>query len=1076
MMNLLLLLSMLGVGTADGSPEPDYSRDIKPVLRAKCYTCHGSVRQKAGLRLDAAQLIRKGGKHGPIIIAGKPDDSRLIQRVTAKGPDRMPPEGEGEPLSAKEIALFKEWIKAGANATDEPVPDDPKSHWAYQPPQKITPPADGNPVDAFLNADRAKQHLTTNPPADKAVLLRRVYLDLIGIPPTREELEAFLKDSSADAYEKVVDRLLASPKYGERWGRHWMDVWRYSDPFGLGEEYRYSQRHIWRWRDWIIDSLNHDKGYDRMIVEMLAGDEIAPADRDTLRATGYLARNWYKFNRNVWIQDTVEYSAASFLGVTLRCARCHDHKYDPISQQDYYRFRAFFEPHDIRIDLMPGQKDPNKDGVARAFDAAAVAPTYLFQRGDERLPDKSRVLSAGVPGVLGTDPPIHAVKFTLKDFATTLPDAVADARKLAQSDLASAESAQKYAADQLAFASHRLESIAAGIRPNEVEAKPILNDTFAGRNDAIWTVVRGDWAWENGKLICKTPSPFATLSAKLNLPSSMMGRVHYKTTGGGIGSVGFSFDVTGNDFQAVYINAGNDSAVRPFHRVNGQDSYPTDGIVHLPVKMNDDVTLDFAVRGNLLNTWVNGKLTCVYRLPLDRRSGAFSIWTYDAKAEFYEVRLAELPDAIGLAEKVCENRESPVGRPIVVTKEDAEKLLKRAEAAEALAKARTETAHAAITAVEARYLADQARTETPVDATKAKLLALAAGRAERGVAVLKAAEAVLAADASKLAAAKKAHADALAVAAKDDPTYTPLIKMSDPAGSTGRRLALAQWITDRKNPLTARVAVNHIWMRHFGTALVPSVANFGLNGKRPTHPELLDYLAVQFMESGWSMKKLHRLLVTSQTYRLDSRNRDGANKTADPENVQYWRANPHRMEAEVVRDSLLAVAGQLDPTKGGPILDEKLGQSSKRRSVYFRFNTEYKMQFLDQFDAASPTECYERRESVIPQQALALHNSTLAINMSRELAKQLSAHSPAQAEFIASAFEQVLSRYPDSDERKLCEKFLIEQTDLYRQPTKLTPFPGQLAGVTPPSNNAAQHAREDLIQVLFNHNDFVTVR
>ena len=302
--------------------EPDYIRDIKPLLRAKCYACHGAVRQKSGLRLDAGQLVLKGSKRGEVVVPGKPDDSTLIEMITAHGNERprMPPEGEGESLTEKEVALFRDWVKNGAKAPDEPVPPDPKEHWAYQPPKKVRAPGSGNPIDAFLSAERTKHNLTANPEADKPTLLRRVYLDLIGLPPTPDELDAFLNDASPNAYEKVVDRLLASPMYGERWGRHWMDVWRYSDWDGNGEEVRDSQRHIWRWRDWIVESLNADKGYDRMIVEMLAGDEIAPGDRDTLRATGYLVRNWYKFNRNVWMQDTVEHTAAGFLGVTLRCA------------------------------------------------------------------------------------------------------------------------------------------------------------------------------------------------------------------------------------------------------------------------------------------------------------------------------------------------------------------------------------------------------------------------------------------------------------------------------------------------------------------------------------------------------------------------------------------------------------------------------------------------------------------------------------------------------------------------------------------------------------------------------------
>lgn len=720
------MISML-VAALLPTATPDYVRDVKPLLQSKCTACHGAVRQKGGLRLDAGQLVLRGTKRGPVIVPGRPDESPLIEAIAGPDRPRMPPEGEGEHLSLKEVTLLRAWVTAGAKAPEEPIPADPRSHWAYRPPTRPPVPVPGHPIDAFLATERTRHGLSPNPEADRATLLRRVTVDLLGVPPTPAELHAFLRDRSADAYAKVVDRLLASPMYGERWGRHWLDVWRYSDPFGFAEEHRYSQRHIWRWRDWVVESLNADKGYDRMIVEMLAGDEVAPADRGTLRATGYLARNWYKFNRNAWLQDTVEHTAAGFLGVTLRCARCHDHKYDPVSQKDYYQFRAFFEPHDVRVDPMPGQPDVTKDGVARAFDATPDAPTYLFTRGDERSPDKSRPLSPGVPGVLG-------------------------------------------------------------------------------------------------------------------------------------GTV----------------------AVSPMR----------------------------------------------------------------------------------------------VGPPPVAT---------------------------------------------------AVVASAAAFRAPR------------------------------------------------PDVSTGRRLALARWIVHSANPLTARVAVNHIWMRHFGTPLVSTVANFGLNGRPPTHPALLDWLAVEFVESGWSMKHLHRLMVTSQAYRLGSRNADGPNKIADPENRWYWRANPRRMEAEAVRDSLLSVAGQLDRTMGGPILDEKLGETSRRRSIYFRFNTEYRMQFLDQFDAASPSECYERRESVVPQQALALHNSVLALNASRELAKKLAAANPPTA-FIGAAFESILGRTPMADERVKCEAFLREQAEIYRTPAQHTAYPAGPTGAMPPAADPDQHAREDLIHVLFNHNDFVTVR
>ena len=625
--------------------EVDYIRDVKPILSARCFACHGAVRQKAGLRLDARALIHKGSKSNPVIVPGRADRSLLVDAVLGKDRGRMPPEKEGAALTETEIATLRAWIDQGARGPNEPIPPDPRQHWAFRPPVKAALPEPRNPIDAFVSAGWRKHGLHPNPPADKPTLLRRVYLDLVGVPPTRDELHAFLADQAPDAYEKVVDRLLASPSYGERWGRHWMDVWRYSDPFGSAQEFRYSQRHIWRWRDWIIESLNKDKGYDRMIVEMLAGDEVAPAERDTLRATGYLARNWYKFNRNAWMQDTVEYTAAGFLGLTLRCARCHDHKYDPLTQQDYYRFRAFFEPHDIRIDPLPGQPDIVKDGVARAFDAKPEAETYLFRRGDERMPDKSRPLTPAVPAFLGGELAVKPVRFAGPDLLRTLAPAAEEARRLARADLQAADAAVKQAAIAVAAARQRLDAIGKGKQPVEQPPPPFLHDTFARARPEVWQVVRGQWAWDKGKLVCRAPSAFATVTTKSSLPANLMGRVRFRTTGGGVRSVGLSYDVAGDSFQAIYINAGDTSAVRAFHRVKGQDVYPQEGVVPHPVKVGDEVTLDFAVRGNLLNTWVNGKLRNVYRLPTPRHAGAFSLWTHEATAEFLELRWMPCPRA-----------------------------------------------------------------------------------------------------------------------------------------------------------------------------------------------------------------------------------------------------------------------------------------------------------------------------------------------------------------------------------------------------------------------------------------------
>ena len=323
------------------------------------------------------------------------------------------------------------------------------------------------------------------------------------------------------------------------------------------------------------------------------------------------------------------------------------------------------------------------------------------------------------------------------------------------------------------------------------------------------------------------------------------------------------------------------------------------------------------------------------------------------------------------------------------------------------------------------------------------------------------------------------------------PAYAPFSEIY-PATSTGRRLALARWITDRRNPLAARVAVNHVWMRYFGEPLVPTVFDFGLNGKPPTNPELLDWLAVEFVEpsdaSGraagpWGMKSLHRLMVTSAAYRMESSAPAGdPNLAADPDNLYLWRMNPKRMEAEVVRDSVLAVAGKLDRAAGGPDLDPAAGLTNRRRSVYFRTANEKQMVFLQVFDAPSPTECYRRQQSVVPQQALALANSPLALAMSRNLAADLSREAGPAADrrtdpaFVAAAFEQVLGREPKAAEREACEGFLGEQAERLEAGGRLTPFPGAELGEAKPSADSHQRTREDLVHVLLNHNDFVTVR
>lgn len=1096
----------------------DYEREIKPLLFQKCAACHGALKQNSGLRLDAGELIRKGGDSGPAVLLGEGIRSLLIERVTAQDHSiRMPPEGQGEKLSESQIDLLKRWIDQGAvSPADETIPEDPALYWSYQSPVQPAIPAVTNqewvrnPIDAFIAVEHKQHGLTPSADAPRDVWLRRVFLDLTGLPPTRAELHAFLQDQSGDAFEKVVDNLLARPTYGERWGRHWMDVWRYSDWYGSRgiNEIRYSQRHIWRWRDWIVESLNRDKPYDQMVVEMLAGDEVAPADPNVLRATGFLGRNWYKFDRNVWMFDTVEQTSQAFLGLTLKCARCHDHKFDPITQEDYYHFRAFFEPHDVRTDPVSGNADTEKDatlgpvlkeGVARSFDKVVDVKTFVFARGDNRYPDESKVMTPAVPKALGAIAgEIQPVTLSPDAWYPQLRPAVTDGLiAAAESKVALAEQQITKARDDAALAEKSVAELQARLEQQQVQTAaairiaPALHDDFQSRSE-VWNVVSGNWSWQNGKLVESSVGSFATVVANVIHPRNFQARVRYRTLQPGTyRSVGFSFDYIDNgNSQDIYTSTGDAAqSAQAFHRDKGNQVYPQPGIVKTNLSVGAETTVEITVRDQQLTMMLNGEHKLDYTMPVARRDGKFALWVHSGSAEFLEVDVRELvPDLNDLKQRQL----------------TAMNQVQLAEAARLTTQHEAESVKARLAAERAKYFGE--------DEAAAHTLALAAGRAERQVAVAKLSEEALTAEqflagvsaasaasatleksAAAITEAEQKHstaqqklADAKVAADQPDGNYAPLGE-TFPHTSSGRRLALARWITSPQNPRASRIAVNHIWLRHFGEALVPSVANFGLNGQQPSNQNLLDWLATELTNNGWKMKSLHRLIVLSSTYRQSSvtapqSSSSVANIAADPGNRFLWRMNSRRMEAEAVRDSLLFVAGTLDSSHGGPEIPETEAQSNLRRSLYFRSTPNEKAGFLETFDAANPNECYRRPESVVPQQALALMNSRLALDHARLLAGRLSEDAgegdamEVRASFITAAFETLLNREPTPSEVAACQTFLERNTATVGT-TSLAVFS---AGGEPPQRAPAtvvyQRARENLVHVLLSHNDFVTIR
>ncbi|MFT5325982.1 MAG: mono/diheme cytochrome c family protein [Planctomycetaceae bacterium] len=1062
----------------------DYLTDIKPLLRDKCFSCHSARKQEGGLRLDAASLISRGGDGGPAIVASSPDASQILKRVTAEDDQRMPPSDSGTRLTPEEVAKLSAWIADGAASPTESIPAAPSEHWSFQPPVMIEIPDVSaswirNDIDRFIAAEHQRAGVNAVGEASPSMLLRRVSLDLTGLPPTLSERQLFLQDDSADAFEHAVDRLLASPRYGERWARHFMDIWRYSDPSGYGKEIRDGREHIWRWRDWIVESLNDDKGYDRMIVEMLAADEVAPNDTNSLRATGFLARNWYKFNRNVWLDNIVEHSSKAFLGLTVNCARCHDHKYDPFEQVGYYRMRAIFETHDVRDDPFS-----NSSGqLVRTYDMHLDRETFTFLQGDENRPDKDNPLTAGLPELLG-ELPIEPVPLPVTAWYPALrEDSRVAAHAAAVAQVSSSEAALKTAQATVLASARKLAAfreVDSGSSAKESSptrsvttvgeaAAPVFADKFSKLNSDQWKVESGEWTVNDGRLVQSLgETKQHRLISMINHPRDFVATLRLRITGGDqYRSVGLGFDVDGRAMNAVYLSVSGPKVQFTNQGSDGRWQYPAAGMSAHHVQVGQDYELKLAVKDQLLNVFIDGELKVAFNLPTTRRPGRFSIWTFSATAEFSQFSLSSLP-AGSLLMAGVKGSATPA-KPL--TRRDLELALQVAKAAEAAAITHQRVAESELESLTARRAAELVKHG--LSEGNLNELAVVAGRTSRRLTVDKFEEQIAQSrlkiqqgvqlpptDANakkalevveKQLAAQLKQLEAARGRLENGSVDYPSLGPNYPQTSSGRRLGFARWITDRKNPFAARVLVNHVWLRHFDSPLVERTFDFGLRSERPRHAVLLDWLAVRLMEENWSLKTLHKQIVMSGLYRLSSSSVEASADTlaVDPDNHSLWRMNVRRMEAEVVRDSVLHLGGSLDMTMGGPPVEHNQGQTVLRRSLYFRQDKERQMTFLSLFDGAKVNECYERKPTVSPQQALAMFNSPIA---SKQAQKLTEAHASLKSgDFVGTLFRHVLCREPSKHEVTECNQFLVEFDD-------------------------STNARHQLALVVLNHNDFVTIR
>ena len=859
---------------------PSFEKDIRPILKAHCFDCHGEGEKlKGGLDLRLRRLIVQGGNEGPAIVPGKPEKSLLFKLVhEGEMPKRE------KKLNGEQIALIKQWIASGAKtARAEPaqigpgagITDEERAFWSFQPIRQPaipkTKPKDRarTPIDAFLVNAMAKQKLGFAPDAEKITLLRRAYFDLIGLPPSPAETAAFVTNTAPDAYERLIDGLLDSPHYGERWGRHWLDVAGYADSDGYSDADP-PRAYAYKYRDYVIGAFNADKPFDRFIIEQLAGDELARATRDNpqpalatphtrelLIATGFLRMGAdgsatpavvdYDAVRNQVVADTIKIVSTSLLGLSVGCAQCHDHRYDPIPQTDYYRLRAVLEP---------------------AYDPK-----------NWRTPDQ-RLISL----------------YTEAD-RKAAAQVEAEAKKLADEKAAK----QKQYIDE-ALTKH-LEKFDAELR---------------GKLRAAYDAPKDKRTAEQKKLLADNPS--------------------------------------------VNINAG-------------------------------------------------------------------VLYQYNQKAA---------DDLKAMDAKIAEIRgRKPPEDFISVVTEPSDK-------------------------VPVTYLFHRGDPKQPKDPVRPGALSVLG------------------------------PVDGSAEFADKDSSLA----------SSGRRLAFARWLTSGTNPLVARVLVNRVWLHHFGRGLVGTPSDFGAMGERPSHPELLDWLASDFVEHGWRLKRLHRMIMTSTAYRQSS-HRDASGDERDPDNRLYWRKPVQRLDGEVIRDSILAASGALNRSMYGPPVpvrpdvhgqivvgvDKTQGDNKMpvevslngeefRRSIYIQVRRSRPLAMLHAFDApVMEVNCELRQNSTVPTQSLMLMNSQFVLDQAGTFARRLQREAgDDRAKQVALAWQLAFSRSPTESELNDSIAFLDGQVEhLKNLPEKKDEKPKKDEKAKAPKPMPELQALTNLCQALLCANEFLYV-
>jgi hypothetical protein len=1078
----------------------DFTRDVRPILSNKCFACHGpdAAERKGGidgLRLDTADgLTADLGDGSRAVVPGDPAASRLVERITADDPDvRMPPASFGKPLSPQEIDTLRTWIAQGAEFAP---------HWAYvRPKRPELPPVRQRewcrtPIDQFLLARLEAEGLSPSPPADRYALIRRVTLDLTGLPPTLEEVDAFLADDSPDAYERLVDRLLESQAYGEQMARMWLDLARYGDSAGYADD---PPRTIWAYRDWVIDAFNRNLPFDQFTIEQLAGDLLPEPSREQLIATAF-HRNTLTNNeggtddeefRNVAVVDRVNTTMAVWMGTTMACAQCHSHKYDPISQEEYFRFFAFF----------------NNTADADRRDESPLLEIYTDEQRRERAEWEAEI--ARLEGVVTTPTPelLAARDAWLRRFAEpipwSLPRPTAEAREgraVAVADDGTITIGQPARQDVL--------TITLPPQQNERTLTGLRLEVPAGGRNFVVTRVAGSLVPPGstslpgryvrvelpGEKKMLSLAEVQVFSGEENL--ALRGTATQSSTDYG-GEARLAIDGnTNGDYFTARSTTHTAPSTNPWWEVDLGGTRPLDRIVlwnrtdnGLHTRLNQFVVQVLDEQRQVVWQVQVAEAPHPHReFPL---SGIRALSFAAAAADFTQqgfsptdVLKAQSEPEKGWA--VAPRQGEPhqllltLGAPVVVPPEwslvvTIEQLSKFDD--HTLTSVRVgETADPRI-AEQAAYppeivalLGQPAQDRSPQDDARLTefYLSIAPSLAD---------ERRRLADLRKRVAEQKPYTTVPVLRELPDgqrrTTYlqhrgnfldrgaavapgVPAVFPPLPEGAPLDRLTLARWLVSPENPLTPRVAVNRLWEKLFGVGIVRTVEEFGSQGELPVHPELLDWLAVDFVESGWDVKRLLKLMVTSAAYRQSSAVTPEL-FARDPDNRLLARGPRFRLAAETVRDQSLAVAGLLSPKLYGPPVrppqpslglsaafgsstdwEPSTGEDRYRRALYIQWRRSNPYPSMSAFDAPNREVCTLRRDRTnTPLQALVTLNDPVYIEAAQALARRIHAHPGSIEERAEYGFRLCLARPPSPAERE-------RLAALYHQSReRLAPTPAQ---------------------------------